>query len=570
MSQRVSFVKILAFVCLFLCLSCLFSPLLLAQTEAERAYQKAEERLRRFAVSKKVKYRRHWEHIISQFKRIYLRYPESPVAPKALYRTGRLYEELYGYSGRKSDLRKALKYYQIIWEKYPSSPEAPRALRRAAWIYERKFRDPVKALALRKKISTLSASEEPKASSPPETTLTEALPGKAPSPQPQGVSHKQSILKVPIGGTIKQIRYWSSEDYSRVVLDLTGKVKYKANVLQAMKGKPPRLYIDCQPAKISPYLKPSIPIKDGLLQRIRVGQYQARVVRVVLDLASLTDYKVFFLNEPPRLVIDLIGKEKKAPKPKSCPVVKTPVTPKVPPKGKISLAQQLGLCIRRVVIDPGHGGKDSGCRNGRLREKNIVLDVSKRVAQKLKKRLGCEVILTRKRDYFIPLEQRTAFANIKRADLFVSIHVNSSPQRRAQGIETYYLNFASDKEAMRVAALENAASTRSLAELQDLLKKILLNSKLEESKRLAEKVQLSLVRTLRRRYKRVRNRGVKTAPFVVLIGTRMPAILVEIGFISNPTEYRRLQSNRYLDLVAEGIVKGIEEYVKNIKIAKYY
>ena len=571
MSPRYIFVKILALACLFLCLS---SPLLLAKTqsEAERAYQQAEDKLRRFAVSKKVKYRRHWEQIISQFKRIYLRYPDSPVAPKALYRTGRLYEELYGYSGRKSDLRKALKYYRLIWEKYPSSPEAPRALRRAARIYERKFHDPVKGLALRKKLAALTKKEAAAEKPPRQTNLTQnnySSPQETSTPKAAKGPNGHGIIKVPIGGTIKQIRYWSSEDYSRVVLDLTGKVHYKVNVLKPMKGKPPRLYIDCSPARLSPSIRPSIPIRDGLLQRIRVGQYQAQVVRVVLDLTSLTHYRVFFLNEPPRLVIDLIGKEKKSRPAQVYSPPKPAVTPELPPQGQISLAQQLGLCIRRVVIDPGHGGKDSGCRNGRLREKNIVLQVSRLVAKKLKKKLGCEVILTRRGDYFIPLEQRTAFANIKRADLFVSIHVNSSPRRQAQGIETYYLNFASDKEAMRVAALENAASTRSLAELQDLLKKILLNSKLEESKRLAEKVQLNLVKTLRRRYRKVRNRGVKTAPFVVLIGTRMPAILVEIGFISNPTEYKRLKSSRYLDLVAEGIARGIEAYVRNIKTARY-
>ncbi|HHI96265.1 MAG TPA: N-acetylmuramoyl-L-alanine amidase, partial [Thermodesulfatator atlanticus] len=237
--------------------------------------------------------------------------------------------------------------------------------------------------------------------------------------------------------------------------------------------------------------------------------------------------------------------------------------------GEISLAQQLGLCIRRVVIDPGHGGKDPGCRRRNLKEKDIVLKVAKRLAEKLRAKLGCQVILTRSRDVFIPLEQRTAIANMKRADLFISIHVNSSPKRSAYGIETYYLNFASDEEAMRVAAVENAASTHSLSELQNLLKGILLNTKLEESRRLAEAVQKNLVKTLRRRYRRVKDRGVRTAPFVVLIGTRMPAVLVEIGFLSHPVEAKRLISPRYQDQVAEGIARGIVAYVKEMKLAAY-
>ena len=536
--------KLVLVFCLFL------TSQALGLTEAERAYQQAEAELKRFAASKKIKYRRYWLRMIARFKEVYRRYPESPVAPKALYRTGRLYEELYGYSGRKKDLLAALKYYRLVWEKYPRSKEAALALKRAARIYEKKLKDPVKALALKKRLEKLKPEEKvasEKKASPKKPPKEEAAPS-------------QKVLSVEIGGTIKRVRHWSSADYSRVVLDLSRKVSYKPHVLRPLKDKPPRLYVDLRPAKISPYLKPVIPIKDGLLKQVRFGQYRKDTVRVVLDLASLTDYRVFFLDEPPRLVIDLIGKETKAKK--ACP------TPKIV-NGEISLAQQLGLCIRRVVIDPGHGGKDPGCRYGRLKEKHIVLKVSKLLARKLKAKLGCEVILTRSRDVFIPLEQRTAIANLKRADLFVSVHVNSSPKRNAYGIETYYLNFASDEEAMRVAALENAASTRSLSELQDLLKGILLNTKLEESRRLAEEVQKNLVRTLRRRYRPVKDRGVRTAPFVVLIGTRMPAVLVEIGFISNPRERRRLKDPKYLDLVAEGIARGIVSYVKEMKMAAY-
>ncbi len=526
-----------------------------ALTEAEKAYQQAEKELKRFAASKKkLKYRRYWLRVIARFKEVYRRFPESRVAPKALYKTARLYEELYGYSGRKKDLLTALKYYRLVWEKYPRSPEATQALRRAIRVYERKLRDPVKALALKKRLKRSSAgkpvaAQKKKASSP-----------KKASPREKTSRPAGKVLAVKIGGTIKQIRHWSSADYSRVVLDLSRKVSYQAHVLKPQPGKPPRLYVDLEPARISPYLKPLVPVKDGLLKQIRFGQYRKNTVRVVLDLASLTDYRVFFLDEPARLVIDLIGKETRQ---KACPS---------PPKiinGEISLAQQLGLCIRRVVIDPGHGGKDPGCRRRNLKEKDIVLKVAKRLAEKLRAKLGCQVILTRSRDVFIPLEQRTAIANMKRADLFISIHVNSSPKRSAYGIETYYLNFASDEEAMRVAAVENAASTHSLSELQNLLKGILLNTKLEESRRLAEAVQKNLVKTLRRRYRRVKDRGVRTAPFVVLIGTRMPAVLVEIGFLSHPVEAKRLISPRYQDQVAEGIARGIVAYVKEMKLAAY-
>ncbi len=523
---------------LFLIFSFNLSVFCFAKTEAQLAYEKAERELKRFARSKRIKYRRYWIRIIYQFKRIYLRYPESNVAPKALYKTGRLYEELYGYSGKKSDLLEALKYYRILWKKYPRSSLRDDAIRRAALIYEKKLKNPKKASELRRYLRRISSK---KSRNPKHTKSRSRKSNK---------STKKSLR------VFKNVRHWSSSDYSRVVIDLSGRLKCRSHVLKAFGGKPPRLYVDCTPARLSPSLKPVIPIKDGLLKQVRLGQYKADTVRVVLDLESLTQYRIFFLDEPPRLVIDLIGQKKE----NISPLAKSS-------QGKLSLVQQLGLCIRRIVIDPGHGGRDPGAKSRRgLREKDIVLKVSKLLAQKLRKRLGCEVILTRSRDVFIPLEQRTAIANMKRADLFISIHVNSSPNRRAGGIETYYLNFASDKEAMRVAAMENAASTRSISELQDLLKNILLYSKVEESSRLAKYIQSDMVHILRRRYRRIKNRGVKTAPFVVLIGTRMPAVLVEIGFISNKYEEKLLRDPRYLETVAEGLARGIEHYMRDTKL----
>ncbi len=537
----------------------LFSLLFLSQTfpawaksEAERAYQKAERELKRFACSKQIKYRRYWLRMIYRFERIYLRFPQSRVAPKALYKTARLWEELYGYSGRKKDLFEALKHYRLLWEKYSRSPLADEALKRAISIYEKKLKDPVAALKLKRRL------RRPKIRKSQAKPKNKNLASKT-SHQKKKSFHPSSV-KTSNPCLIKGVRHWSSQEYSRVVIDLSGRPTYKAHILKAHAGKPPRLYVDCTPAKLSPYLTPLIPIKDGLLKQVRLGQYRPKTVRVVLDLNSLTNYRVFFLDEPPRLVIDLVGQSEK-------PKI---VCPKLPSKGPFSLAQQLGLCVRRIVIDPGHGGRDPGAKSRYgLREKDVVLKVSKLLAKKLRERLGCEVILTRSKDVFIPLEQRTAIANMKHTDLFISIHVNSSPNRRARGVETYYLNFATDKEAMRVAAMENAASTRSLGELQDLLKNILLHSKVEESGRLARDIQEELVRTLKRRYRRVKNRGVKTAPFVVLIGTRMPAVLVEIGFISNRFEERRLRDPRYLESVAEGLAKGIERYMKEIKLTAY-
>jgi N-acetylmuramoyl-L-alanine amidase len=242
------------------------------------------------------------------------------------------------------------------------------------------------------------------------------------------------------------------------------------------------------------------------------------------------------------------------------------------PSGKaLSLVRQLGLGIRRIVIDPGHGGKDPGTSSPRgLKEKDIVLKVARKVAGKLKASLGCEVVLTRDSDIFIPLEERTAIANSKEGDLFLSIHVNAAPQSTVHGIETYVLDLASNKDAMRLAALENATSARQLSDLQSILVDLLNNSKLHESVKLAEQVQEEMVSGLGRKYSHINDLGVKKAPFIVLIGAQMPAILTEIAFLSNPVEEKRLKSDQYLNQVADHISSGISQYVDSMNLAANY
>ena len=240
--------------------------------------------------------------------------------------------------------------------------------------------------------------------------------------------------------------------------------------------------------------------------------------------------------------------------------------------GDRSLIRALGLKIGRIVIDAGHGGHDTGTigPNG-LQEKDLVLDVSLRLGRLLENRLGADVIYTRDDDTFIPLETRTAIANEKQADLFISIHANSSPDPAARGVETYYLNFTSDADALEVAARENAVSQKSIHELQDLVKKITLKEKIEESRELASDVQQSLYSGLSSKSSSLRNRGVKKAPFVVLIGANMPSILAEISFVSNPTDEQRLETPEYRQKIAESLYHGIAKYVgglSGVKVAK--
>ncbi len=237
--------------------------------------------------------------------------------------------------------------------------------------------------------------------------------------------------------------------------------------------------------------------------------------------------------------------------------------------GDRSLIRTLGLKIGKIVIDPGHGGHDTGTigPNG-LEEKDLVLDVGRRLGKLLEARLGAEVVYTRKDDTFIPLETRTAIANQARADLFVSIHANSSRDSAARGVETYYLNFTSSPEALEVAARENAVSEKSIFELQDLVRKIALKEKVEESREFASDVQQSLHSGLATKSSAIRDRGVKKAPFIVLIGANMPSILAEISFVSNPADERRLETAEYRQRIAESLYRGIAKYANGLSGVK--
>ncbi len=236
--------------------------------------------------------------------------------------------------------------------------------------------------------------------------------------------------------------------------------------------------------------------------------------------------------------------------------------------GERSLIRALGLKIGRIVVDAGHGGHDTGtiAPNGLL-EKDLVLDVALRLGKLLDERMGAEVVYTRDDDTFIPLETRTAIANQKQADLFISIHANSSPDPAARGVETYYLNFSASDDALEVAARENAVSDKSIHELQDLVKKITLKDKIEESREFAAEVQRSLHAGLFARTS-IRDRGVRKAPFIVLIGANMPSILAEISFVSNPTDARKLSTAAHRQKIAEALYRGIARYVGGLSGVK--
>ncbi|HLK66974.1 MAG TPA: N-acetylmuramoyl-L-alanine amidase [Bryobacteraceae bacterium] len=233
--------------------------------------------------------------------------------------------------------------------------------------------------------------------------------------------------------------------------------------------------------------------------------------------------------------------------------------------GDTSLVRALGLKVTRVVIDPGHGGHDTGTSGSHgLEEKELVLDVSKRLGKLIEDRMGSEVIYTRTDDTFIPLEGRTAMANEKRADLFISIHANSSPMSKISGVEVYYLNFTDMKDALDVASRENASSQKSIFELRDIIQRITLHDKAEESKEFASRIQTSLFAFETKNFPGTKNRGVKKAPFIVLIGANMPSVLAEIGFLSNQREESLLKKPDYRQRLADALFRGVSRYADSL------
>lgn len=341
---------------------------------------------------------------------------------------------------------------------------------------------------------------------------------------------------------IRDIRYWSSHDYTRVVVDLSGFVNFSKNCL----SNPDRIYFDLFNATLKDEKKINIPVNNSILNTIKAGQFQFDVVRVVLDLKEYRKFDVFFLENPPRFVIDVFGKEE----------IETSGT-FIPDIAK-----------RKIVIDPGHGGHDPGAigPNG-LFEKDVVLDIALKLKKILMKDRVNEVFLTRERDIFVPLEERTAFANKKNADLFISIHANASFRREAKGIETYLLNWTDDEEAMRVAARENAISFKKMKEMhkqmdiiQVITNDLLRQNKRDESVKLANYIHRSIVDTLNNSY----DLGVKQALFYVLFGAKMPSVLVEVSFISNPEEESLLSKESYRTQIAEAIAQGINTYFTSV------
>jgi N-acetylmuramoyl-L-alanine amidase len=362
------------------------------------------------------------------------------------------------------------------------------------------------------------------------------------------------------------VRLVASEQNTRVLMEVSRPVRYEVGRLpeDAAKGLPPRIYVDIAATKLAMESQEPIYVQNGALKQVRVGQFNQDTVRVVLDMASPREYSAFLLPEPFRVVLELHhGKA-------ANPPVSVMTTKGANPAAVAVQSPKAQLTgIRKIVLDPGHGGKDPGAIGpGGLTEKDIVLSVAKKLAAKLRKEMGIEVVLTRTDDRFIPLEDRTAIANAQDADLFISLHMNASPNGEAKGVETYFLDNTTDEASIRLAARENATSRKNISDLQFILSDMTQNMKLEDSVTLAHRLQGALVATTSNSLREIKDLGVKKALFYVLVGARMPSVLVEMFFITNRDEGRAMSQGKVQDSVADSLYDGIQQYNHSVLAAK--
>jgi len=577
---------LLALLLLNLCISCGqmgrdigFGP---PEREIEKVYRPAEIMYNGLLEGKIRSSQRNWDNVIRQFKKVVKDHPKSRFADDAQYKLGANYVRAHGLI--KDSSRKATKAFEQLIKRYPDSEFVDDAYYWKAYAhflgedYERamagyeEFTREYPQSELHKEalhqieecraridgqekgqVEISSPAKDDSSGSPPIAAgkkdagpATDVVtPKEGPPIKPPEIDQQEKLDKL---SHVADIRTHSSPEFTRVVVDLSGPVKYETGKLE----NPDRIYVDLQTATITP-AKRTIPVDGKLIKKIRAAQFNETTVRIVLDVEQDSGYNVFCLSEPDRIVIDISASD-------ALPLVRSSSDQ----SESVPLVKQLGLKIKTIVIDPGHGGKDTGAvsRTG-LQEKHVVLDVAERLRSLLESKGSYRVHLTREADVFIPLEERTKFANQKGADVFISIHINSSERPTARGIETYYLSLASDEEARMTAALENASSGKTIKDLDNIVRYILRGSKAKESRELARTVQSQLSQATG-----TNDRGIKRAPFIVLIGAQAPSILVELGFISSKQDELLLRGEEYKDKLARALMEAVENYVRIIDQAR--
>jgi N-acetylmuramoyl-L-alanine amidase len=551
----------------------LASPGAASAQGAHDLYTRALARERTLRDARRPPALRQIRNVVAAFETVVRRYPRSGYADNALWEAGQLSLLAYERFGESADKRTGIRVLMLLRSGYPSSSLAPRV----AGVLTQ-------------------FDEEPE---PPETErpAVPAVNREPRDPEPEGTGGTSDAI------TIRSITRTSLDEVVRISIEMDRELTFRQEQLQ----NPRRLFFDLKGARPSAELLDStLKFDEDVAREIRLGRHPNNTTRVVIDTEGVQSHSVFTLYNPYRVIIDLrraapvavrrsavaereenadsksdavpttgastpeAKPEASSPaplpsRPATTAALSAPAVPATNSNGQFSLARQLGLGVSRVVIDAGHGGHDPGARGNGINEAELTLDVALRLKKLLEKQPGVDVVLTRDRDVFIPLEERTAIANRENADLFLSIHANASRNTSARGIETYFLNFATNPEAEAVAARENSASGGSMHSLPSIVRAIALNNKIDESRDFAATVQKSMVQRVGQKNRSVRNLGVKQAPFVVLIGAGMPSVLAEISFVTNKQEGQLLKSGAYRQTIAEALQDAVLRYQKSLK-----
>lgn len=542
-----------------------------------------------------------WHAVIRAYEAIVRRYPTSGYSDNALWQAAGLARDLFAQTGDSREKDLAARLLRNLVSEYPSSKLVPAAV------------VDITSLAGAGLGAVSRPQQAPETASPP-TSRPTAPPSASPPSAGRALSGPPASPTRTAPVLVRAINRVVLPEVVRIIVELDTEVPVHHERID----NPTRVFVDLQGTQLTPALRDAVlTYKDDIVRQIRIGRHPAHMTRIVLDVTNLARYSFFTLYQPFRFVIDCERAPLSAVAPSppaqvtratkllpsrplaplawtaSIPVAPTaviaaptgeepdrvaeasgiPATPlpaTLPPsanaRGGFSIARQLGLGASRIVIDPGHGGHDPGALKSDTSEAQLVLDIALRLEQLLLKQPGFEVVLTRRTDSYVSLEERTAIANREGADLFLSIHANASGSAKTRGVETYFLNFATTAEAAAVAARENSTSGRTMSSLPDIVKAITLSNKREESRDFAAMVQRALFQRLR--VAGVRDLGVRQAPFVVLIGAQMPSVLVEVAFLTNRQDQQLLKKSAYRQRIAEALLSGILRYHQTLKSSK--
>ncbi len=524
-----------------------------------------------------------WRELATGFYDIFREHITHPRGADGLYSSGLALRAAHLQSKAEGDLELALQHFQQFLRTYPDHRLADDSLMHIGEIFSTGGRNTQRAyLTFRQVLVTYpngdqatlakrkAAALEDKAA-PLEDRAAQARTAGKPAQAAARSSGDSAGAAKRRKATVKRVLYSTLEDYTRVILTTDDAVSYRYSELPSAKGRPRRLYIDLDNALPSRGLATEHAVGDAVLDKIRISRNTERTTRVVFDLKEMERFEVQNLALPfeKKIIVDLYPKTHR---PSVRNVSFTPAAPAAraarPRKSRPpSLRDALSLKVKKLVIDPGHGGRDPGAMGFGLKEKDVALQLSRELKAVFEaNRPDIQVALTRNSDVFLPLDKRPLIAKRQGADLFVSIHLNAHDQERFHGVETYFLNLSTDDSSLRVAARENATTEKQITDLNAILRDLLQDTNILESGKLAKLLQASLVTELRSNY-RVRDLGVKQAPFMVLIGAEMPSVLVEAGFLTNRRESGRLRKRTYLRRIAEGIYEGLRKYIQKQKLA---